>query len=348
MELQTTSGQVDLTQKKNMAKFVHDVADMEVRYFSLNESAKVTKKKALEQMEQAKRKFNQTQACVGGWVSRKQQAQTAVEEIRTYRQWRKKTASAGRFFAEFFTFFFVYGIVAGVSSPLLSGLFEWLIFGTPFDNFKGVFVVPLLLVWLVVYWAIFRAVRKSEYKEELNKWESEFASANQQYEKAKNDAELADNDYREAEKNFPHIMERVQELENSASSIQKDIQACYSLDVIKPAYRNLVSVVILDEIFQNDKCDTMREANLLCDTEIRHAELIGKLDQVLHALEALAISLQHINRVMNSINENVSMISQDVYRIAEGQERIAYATESLQKSADNVDFYVAQKRAGSL
>ena len=65
----------------------------------------------------------------------------------------------------------------------------------------------------------------------------------------------------------------------------------------------------------------MREAMLLCDTEIRHAELIGKLDQVVHALKALSSTMISMSSVLDGINTN--------------------------RSAENTDFYIAQKRAGA-
>ena len=157
------------------------------------------------------------------------------------------------------------------------------------------------------------------------------------------DQELAD--VIEQEKQVEKI---ARQMEQDADTITESLKQCYELGVVRPSYRNLISVVILDDIFTNDKADTMREANLLCDTEIRHAELVGKLDEVVHALKALASSIQSMSHVLSAINTNVSLISQDVYRMSETQEEIKYATESVKKSADNADFYIAQKRAGSL
>ena len=175
---------------------------------------------------------------------------------------------------------------------------------------------------------------RDDAKQQYNDWEEALKEAGQ---------ELAD--AIEQEKQVELMARR---LEQDADRITENLKRCYELGVIMPSYRNLVSVVILDDIFTNDKADTMREANLLCDTEIRHAELVGKLDEVVHALKTLASSIQSMSHILSAINTNVSLISQDIYRMAETQEEIKYAADAIKSSADNADFYIAQRRAGAL
>lgn len=103
----------------------------------------------------------------------------------------------------------------------------------------------------------------------------------------------------------------------------------------------------------------MREAMILCDQALRHQEEMKGLNSILNMLSSIAGYMRELNETVRSINFNISMISQDVYRMAENQaqaqarneamqERIAYAAESIKQSADNADFYIAQRRAGIL
>ena len=151
------------------------------------------------------------------------------------------------------------------------------------------------------------------------------------------------------------VNEKVKELRSASEDITGKIQKCYELNVIKPAYRNFVCVTILNEIFLNDKADTMRDAMLLCDEVLRHQEEIAGLNHIVEALNSIANYMREIKHTLDSISLSVDMICKDVYSLADKQDellksqrRIAYATESRQKSADNTDFYIAQKRAGAL
>ena len=340
MELQTTGGQVDLTQKKNMAKFVHDVADMEVRAFTLREAAKnirIQLNKDRESMQiQCRGARSDANHARKAYEAKQKEADTY-----SFRDYCKYRRSGGRIVAFLFMHYFC-GAMFVVPTVMI---------GVEVIGFPAIINVILGFMAAGAYFALFfllwGLVKSRNWKRYVGELRVSRDQLKVKYEEKEAEARKNEKELEVFEKKAEEIEIKLKKMENQAQSIEKDIRSCYSLDVIMPSYRNLISVVILDEIFLNDKADTMREANLICDTEIRHAELMGKLDQIIHALQSLALSLQYATSVLNSINENVSMISQDVYRMAEGQERIAYATESLKKSADNVDFYIAQKRAGS-
>ena len=355
MELQATGNQ-EIAQKEMVSKFVHDVADMEVRKFTLQEIVNKCRKdmpateknlsnryeKVLKEIESCRQNLAMTQSRMNN--QHEWHPDTFIEYCRDVDSNKSKKRLIGYGFLHFSVFVTIVSVLSVFETVFSSKELSFLQLGS-------------FICYVMVYLGIWYLVRHHKYKKEREKqikkylqekerWPEVIISLNEQMtKKEKEQKEItALLDYiREGD-----CRKTIEQIDATLAQINQNLQTCYSLNIIKPAYRNLISVVILDEIFANDKADTMREAMLLCDTEIRHAELIGKLDQVVHALKTLSATMISISSILNGINTNISLISQDVYKLSENQGRIAYATESLQKSADNTDFYIAQKRAGAL
>ena len=207
------------------------------------------------------------------------------------------------------------------------------------------FVVASIELALVIIWLFVKKIgQKKAFKNKSQKLEeSENALVEEKKRLSQSEAELA-----EAVVVASTLNKRADELDSAADVIDEKLKICYSLGIIQHSYQNLVCVVVIDAIFINDKADTMREAMLLCDTELRHYELINKLDDIYHSLRALAMGMQRMSEILNSIDAGVNRIGDEVASMIKSQERIAYATESIKRSADNADFYIAQKRAGAL
>ena len=339
-------------QKEMIAKYVHDIADMEVRHFTLQEII-------CNSPQSTEQKKNEIETKVYKWkieFEKAQQECTKNEVILSEVKDRKKYAV--KYHSEEYSddsLLTGYRICLGIMIFLIlvsicilsNGIIDA-------KNFDSAFtaVLPITAVVIIAFVILkcslnsrikerqFRAIVKQEALVKENK---KRVSENQElYERAvAEQKEFIENI-------LPNVQVSVQEMKDSCEQIRQDLDRCYALGIVKPSYRNLISLVILDDIFINDKADTMREAMILCDVEIRHAELIGKLDEVVTALRALADSIQSIHAILNTINMNVSMISQDIYKMTESQERIAYAAESVKKSADNVDTYIYQKRVGMI
>ncbi len=346
MELQATDNQ-SMANRDAVAKFVHDVADMEVRAFTLRRAAKRIRKDAQKKKEELEKECrNREYECNG--INDKQ-------GMALIKRNEEKDKLKFHFVKELFVALGI-GIGVGFGITMFLGIIEeppsWIVKFLNLGNGFGSFLILSLLTWLVTF--IMSIILHAfdvkdnispkilELSTQVDTLEKELLASNKSLHSAQTDLQNFEH------KTIPALSARADSLEKDAKLIEEKLRQCYELDIVKPSYRKLICVVILDEIFTNDKADTMREAMLLCDTEIRHAELIGKLDEVIHSLKALASTLQHMTYVLENINSNVSMISQDVYKIAESQDRIAYATESIKQSADNADFYIAQRRAGSI
>ena len=341
MEMQPIRSSSELSTKANMTKFVHDVADMEVRAFTLRKTAKKCRAEAKKKTDEM---TDAHQRCLDQRNRLKQahmDAQKAVDAC-TLKAYRKKKRTVGRFFAHLAIHYFGGGVTVGTMSGvtfMILGLSEGIL---PF------LAVLFSLPYLTAFYTICYCISKAQHRGYLATLKQACDRALSKYQESELALENAERDLADAAKQEKEVGLMADRLDQDADTITESLKQCYELGVVMPSYRNLVSVVILDDIFTNDKADTMREANLLCDTEIRHAELVGKLDEVVHALKTLAASIQSMSHVLSAINTNVSLISQDVYRMSETQEEIKYAAESIKKSADNADFYIAQKRAGSL
>ena len=341
MEMQPIHNSGELSTKANMTKFVHDVADMEVRAFTMRATAaqcRAEAKKKTEKMVYAHQK------CLEKRNELKQayiNAQKAVDGC-TLKSYRKKKRTVGRFFAHLAIHYF--GGFAMVFSICMLALGNLHLPG----GIVAFLTVLSSLAYLTAFYTICYRISKEQHRGYLATLKQACDEAYARSMDGERALQNAERDLSDAAKHEKEVGLMADRLEQDADTITESLKQCYELGVVMPSYRNLISVVILDDIFTNDKADTMREANLLCDTEIRHAELVGKLDEVVHALKTLAASIQSMSNILSAINTNVSLISQDIYRMADTQEEIKYAAESIKRSADNADFYIAQKRAGSL
>ena len=332
---------------ENLQAFVSAVSDMEIRRFTLSESAQRMKKTAARMDSETTSCLKSAEESFKIWSENKRNSQDSINSISTYRKYRALERSVARFFGELITFIFVFFFTGGIASILLSGLLGMLILETDFVP-NVIFMIPLLIISAVIYYLIFRAIQNSERLDSIKNYKKELEKATEQYNKAEQYLEKCKKDRLEADVNVPALMQKSDELEAAAAAIKKDLEGCYAMDIIPPSYRNLVCTALIDDIFRNNKADTMKEAVILCDVELRHAEVVNKLNDINDSLKSLGNNIRAMNDLLQSINSNIASISSDVSSISHNQGRIAYATESMQKSSDNLDFYIAQKRAGAL
>ena len=340
MELQKLNGQQELTVKEKTARFIHDVADMEIRLHTLVE----VKRACYKEKDKLEREISSISKEIedkeNSWKQDMENAKKDVEEM------EKKCR--GSFFkhllALIFSPYFLLKLILCAMMSIIPGVFTLFFLDVDTDeSFLKAVGSWALLIYII--WAVGAAIT---YRKDLKKKRQYYSEKQQHSKEHLKTIDSLKQKKRELNDAYSALSERIFEVDQACDIIREKLELCYELGIIKPAYSNAVCVIVLDEIFTNDKADTMREAMLLCDAELRHHELVGKLDEVVHALKKIGSSLSHMNYVLNSIDTNASMISQDIYNMKESQEKIAYAAESVQKSAENADMYIYQRRTGMI
>ena len=145
--------------------------------------------------------------------------------------------------------------------------------------------------------------------------------------------------YEDAKCQAESLRLHAKELGEAAAKIRHQLKSIYAVNIVPPKYRNLQCLSLIDEVFENDQADTMREATLLCETRLFQ-------NGVLQKLEELAESMNGIRFVLESMARDVSMMSQDVFRIAENSaatlseaKSTRYAAEATARAAERVAFY---------
>lgn len=346
MELQAR-GNREIAQKEMVSRFVHDVADMEVRAFTLRETAKKCRQELKSQERDVQDHLRICKSQYEEVQEAYRAAETRYKEVRDYETFVRKYHDKEY---ELEIIPSVHGIFAFLLGSSAIGVIMAGIMGEIDDTPQWMFFLPLIFVLdIVIYNLIRKQVKTERHGKMIRLFQSYSVLAEEKMNAIQEIYDKAERDNKTFEEYTKvKVMAQIADMESAANEIEEKLRQCYALNVIKPAYQNFVSVAILDEIFVNDKADTMREAMILCDSQLRHGELMGKMDQVMNVLDELASTLSHIGYMLNGIHTNVSLISQDVFKMTEKQDRIAYATESLQKSAENTDFYITQKRMGML
>ena len=349
MEALDVKSPQSLMQKDNMTKLVHDVADMEVRAFSLREAAKKCRKDADKKENDARRAVDSAESILKRLNDDNVAILENISKIDTFKKYCKHTYSGLRMFGYIFMHMFFVSLTFSLLGAALTALF----FGADFENaFESPYYVVGAGIALILYFSLFFTLwyksKKDGFSTLLQKNESELSQVRSKIQAEEERLITAKKNLEDEVIEAQKLRKKADELDAAATKIYGKLKECYSLGVIQHSYQNLVCVVVIDSIFLNDKADTMREAMLLCDTELRHYELINKLNDIYNSLAALAMGLQGMSEVLESISSNVRNISYEVGRMSNDQEKVAFAVESIKKSTDNVDFYIAQQRAGML
>lgn len=340
MELQQVNGQQEIAVKQNLVDFVHAVADMELRLYTLQKE----RKKCLEMAENAEKRY-----------ARSNDLESKVHDVDSKIESNQWAVSGEK---KWIWFYVLVGLGLGLIGLIVGGYIGAFVEG--FSGFLEEFggsqstspswlgeafligggLIGLLVGIIIGFKNLF--VDKIKAKKELQ-------AAQEKREEIVREHEKAIAPYvAEVEKWKKINAVRIPEIAKAEEEIQNCIEKCFSLGVIKPAYRNPVCVLMLDEIFQNDKADTMREAMILCDAQLRHVEVTHKLDQITYALETISRSFSYIADMMDTVTDNVIDINENIRKIKDTDSRISYAVESVKKSADNVETYTQQKRMGMI
>ena len=226
----------------------------------------------------------------------------------------------------------------------------------------------LLLCWpaFIIYLITLR-IKKSIYKkkypiylEEYRKYSQylEYKTINTRYVEAKEYLNKVSKHYEETKKQSQETQKQAKKLDTISqylakhiSDITKKKNQLYQLNIIPPDYRTLDSMIEFDQMYRNDLIDTVREAVKIYEERVFRGELIRGVDKIYNMLGSLTASMQNIKSALYSVQNEVRRMSDDVNQIASSSEKFQddmiaesraarYATEALRDTTDRCEWYM--------
>ena len=332
---------VDMSTTKSLAQFVQSVTDMEIRAFTLDETAKSCREEAKKKEDKAASKVDERKRELAGCEYYYNNSINSRNEVDSFKKYCRHTKSAGRIVGFIFMHYFLGGFFFAFFATVITEWSEW----SAFNTLMGCVGIAIYFTAFTLIWA---KVKTKNHRKRLAECEQYVLDCKNKVNEAKKAIHEAEKELHNQKNDNLALYQKADELDSASSTIRENLHQCYGLGIIPPSYRNLLCAIIINDIFVNDKADSMRDAILLCDSEIRHGQLIDKLDDIHHSLNTLAASIQSLASAVYDLNRNIEKISHEVCNMSDYQERITYATESIQQSAKNTDFYVTQKMYGGI
>ena len=319
-----TQQDVKRVSKSETIRFVHDVKELEVKARTLEDMAKECYAEA-GQIE--KKASNELMNSERNLDSAKYKAEYLPKD-------EEKKLKSDNLHAM--------GVAVGVSFLILffgGSCLAAVAYHTLPESMAAISVITYLSISFIIPFVIICAVNsnrsnRAKAQIEKNKYELEAAVKT-----AEDNVDRAIAMQSRVQEQAKALCSHAQELDRTATKIRNQLTSIYSINIVTPKYRNLQCLSLIDEVFENDQADTMREATLLCETRLYQGGVLQKMEE-------LAESIHCIHNVIESMARDVSMMSQDVFSIAENSaaalseaKSTRYAAEATAQAAERVAFY---------
>ncbi len=319
--------------KPQMINFVHDVKELEVKAFTLEQTAQQLREEADKIEENANRLIPQAER-------KRDQQKKEVDAARENRkdwtrkryckEYRNKYNPMKKHHKALCIIYWLLSLIATITLMRVSWSSDGAlvaVYGTPIIS---------IIVYYIIVWMATQPQLVKTYPQKVNELEEKIRAEEKLLQDAEAAIGIAAKERGNELAKVDALRTHADELVTKANEIHEQLDKLYALNVVPPSYRRLICVVLIDDVFANDKADTMREAVLLCDKEIKHTE-------VMEAFRDLAEAMRGIRSTLESINRNISMMSQDVYQMVELQwqqlsetQSARYATEAVQESVESL------------
>ena len=152
--------------------------------------------------------------------------------------------------------------------------------------------------------------------------------------------------YKDAEKQLPVLTERLQYVQAQRKELEQKATAFYQLGVIPPDYRHPDCIMMLDRFFKNDLVNTMQEAVRYYDHKVEIGEIMKGFDNILRSLDNLNGTMQSVAQRLRQIDDTVYAMHQELADKLDKQfdetQAARYATEHLEKTNEKILFYQEQ------
>lgn len=364
MEQNLVHANENVLTKSNIASYVHDMKELEIKQFTLQQLLNEcrAKRKSISMSHKQKLKTAEN-AC--------QKAKQHLDEALQNRKTKPQD---------------VIEEPAKVSEPLglLGTIFVALIKGT----FFAVILVIILFIFsdledsvivatafighpfCLAFGLISDSLCKKKYLDysEKNKLYTQYQSLLNEYKNQEITIQNCQNHYALAQENLMEATRQNEEarkqvykldafwlhLGKHISEIEKTKKQLYALDIVPSDYRTLDCMIEFDQMFRNDLVDTMRQAVMIYEERVFRGEMIRGIDKIYTMLGNLTSAMRNIESTLYGIRNDVHVMSDDIYKIASSAEKFqedmlsesqaaCYATEALKESIERCEWYMEQQ-----
>ena len=334
--------------KEHTARFVHDALEMETAVFTLGRAIEDCESKKKQVLEEAQKKVDEAKAQVDRAESIYQQAQNEkrwleLEEEHIFPLGFPSSDSFGSFV-----------VLLGIAA--LIALFIGILQSTTdfFYNPEGSIIAFLVAGGLIAFILFISyccgLIDKDNHKAEIFKQTQIISKCFDDLKAPQSAHALTLTEYSQAQLAAEALDAQIATLKENREAIRNTLTDFYALNVIKPKYRNIECAIIMNELYENDRVDTMREAMDKCEERIYRNTVIAMGQNIQSMLGKMTVALVEISDKLDSINSNVKIMSQDLYtfseRIAQGQKEqlresqlTRYAAEQTAASASYLEWH---------
>ncbi len=162
------------------------------------------------------------------------------------------------------------------------------------------------------------------------------------------DAKKYSEDSQKKIKKLDHIS---QFLSQHISDIENKKLQLYDLNIVPPDYRRLDCLIEFDQMYRNDLVDTMREAVKIYEERVFRGELLTGIDNIYNMLGNLTSAMHNIESALYSVRNEVGRMSDDINQIASSGKKFQddmisesqaarYATEALYQTQERCEWYL--------
>ena len=331
--------------KEQTARFVHDAMEMETAVFTLTRAIRGCNKKKNQLLENAQTKVDKAKAQVdiaeNNYKIKEEERHKLTQEripfidVMNYETSLVLACIQG--IAALLCFFGIIGIIMYIIGFCVEGYM-------PEDAvLEFILSIAFVIVPISIILITGRISSNLSQKKHYSLLKSQTYSiqeATKHLQEQQSAHNLALADFAHAQLAAEALDAQITTLKKRRAQIGNILTQFYALDVIKPKYRNIECAVIMDELYQNDRVDTMREAMDKCETRLFQNEVLQMGQNIQAMLGKMTIALAEISDKLDSIKSNVKIMSQDLYtfadRIAQGQQEQLRETELSRYAAERV------------
>ena len=346
--------------KSNVAAYIHDMKELEIKQFTLIQLAVECVKKYLQinknnnkKIEESKRKllkieqhYSQEKNTLNTALqNRKNKPKKPIQSLPYVTDPLSKTSR-----------FFLYSAIFALISHLIDVLIlypyqEKNNITLPTSTILAISVIVLIII--IVLQIINHKIKISRhniysqqsqeyktYKHALSEFECQeknIETLTENCNRFKKDYENAQEELNNTKKQTSDTQPLIQELQHMKeflmqhiSSIEQQKNQLYSLNIVPPDYRTLDCMIEFDQMFRNDLVDTMRQAVMIYEERVFRGEVIRGIDKIYDMLGNLNATMSNIENVLYSVQNEVSKMSDDLEQIVFSNNQIATANKKFQ------------------